>query len=110
MTEEKNLLFVKSKDRSAWLDRMRRDPRVSHSAFRFSFRLAQVADETGTLSEKLVDLAGRAGVHPPTLISGLERLARLGYIGFERGDYGLPWQITIQPAAPARRDTRPARA
>lgn len=111
MTETKQAdMFVKSRDRSSWLNRMRRDPRVSHFAFRLGYMLAQDADDNGTFSQKMVELAGRAGVHLPTLVGGLERLAGLGYISFERGGNRQPTHITIRPIVSANRDgRRPAR-
>ncbi|EPE98435.1 hypothetical protein [Rhizobium grahamii] len=101
---KRETVFVKSKARSTWVGRIRRDARVSHSAFRFSYVLAEAADETGTLYEPLTELAGRIGVHPPTLVNSLERLSGLGYISLERGGYGLPWRIAIRPPLPEKRD------
>jgi|GEM_PF-3449514 len=106
MTEEKTLLFVKSKDRSAWLDRLRRDPRVPHSAFRFAYLLAQTANDNGTLSQRVGDIAGRAGVQPQMIIKGIRRLADLEYVSLEPGGHGQPWRVTIRPISIAKRDKR----
>jgi DNA-binding MarR family transcriptional regulator len=97
MTEAKNaILFVKSKDRSTWLNRARRDPRVSHFGFRIAFMIAEDTDENGTISQKPIEIAGRAGVHLGTLMTALDSLSRLGYISFERGGYRQPANITMR--------------
>ncbi|MGO6814929.1 hypothetical protein ACCS67_08590 [Rhizobium brockwellii] len=100
MTEARNaIFFVKPKDRTAWLNRARRDPRVSHFGFRVAFMIAEDTDRSGTLSQKPIEIAGRAGVHLGTLMTALDTLARLGYISFERGGYRQPSKITMLPIA-----------
>lgn len=98
MTEAKcAILFVKSKDRTAWLNRARRDPRISHFAFRLAFMIAEDTDQNGTLLQKPIEIADRAGIHLKTLRTALEALSRLGYITFERGGYRQPSRITMLP-------------
>ncbi|OWV79569.1 hypothetical protein ATY77_26645 [Rhizobium sp. R634] len=100
MTEARNaILFVKSKDRTAWLNRARRDPRISHSGFRVAFMLVEDTDQNGTLFQKPIEIARRAGVHLKTLRLALDALSRLGYVSIERGGYRQPSKITMIPFA-----------
>ncbi|KPH05968.1 hypothetical protein CO657_16375 [Rhizobium acidisoli] len=68
--------------------------------------IAEDTDESGTLAQKPVEIAGRAGVHLGTLMTALDGLCRLGYILFERGKYRQPSKITMLPIASKARSQR----
>ncbi len=96
MSAEQLSLSASAEFRGRWLEQVRLDPKVPHVGFRVAYMIAHKADHQGMISQRLIEIAGHAGVQIESLGNALERLANLRYIAFERGGRREPTVIQMQ--------------
>ena len=78
----------------SWLEGVRRDPRVPHSAFRLGHSVA-VRSKEGRFAAPLKAIAASAGMNVVSASQGLDRLAALGHLVVNRQGSGAPIELEL---------------
>lgn len=78
----------------SWLERVRRDARVPHSAFRLAHAVATQSTD-GKFSAPLKIVATIAGLSVVSTSQGIDRLAALGHMIVHRQGPGEPIELKL---------------